>query len=246
MPFTLSHPVAILPFRKRLPPAALAVGAMVPDLPYYAPLPFSPTFTHSWLGTVLVDLPVGLVVLALFHFVLRPPLTALAPQGLRARLPDRAPSQRALLVTAALLTGAATHLVWDSFTHVDGFFVLHWPVMRTSVVGVHRVFNVVMYVSSLGGLAVLAGWFAAWYRRAPVRPGRLPGVTARLRGLTLLACATAATVEALVFGTGDGAAASLYDLVRAVLLGAMIGCTTVLTCYAIAWHLRPALRRRPG
>ncbi|WP_424531976.1 DUF4184 family protein [Sphaerisporangium viridialbum] len=92
MPLTLSHAAAVLPLRRRLPLAALVVGAMVPDLPYYAPLPVSAGTTHGWQGAVLVDLPAGAALLVLFELVLRTPLTALAPEGLRARLPGPAPS----------------------------------------------------------------------------------------------------------------------------------------------------------
>ncbi|MGJ6966525.1 DUF4184 family protein [Streptosporangium sp. G11] len=246
MPFTLSHIVAILPLRRWLPPSALAVGAMVPDLPYYVPLPFSSNITHGWLGALLVDLPAGIVVLVVFHLLLRTPLTALAPEGLRARLPDRAPSGRGVAVVAALLTGVATHLVWDGFTQVGGFAVVHWPAMRVSVVGAHRVFNVVMYASSLGGLVVLACWFALWYRRTAVRPGRWPGVTGRTRGWVLVAGVGAASVGAVMLGNSDRAAVSLYDLVRCVILGGVAGCGAVLLCYVIAWHVWPAPRSRAG
>ena len=38
MPFTLAHPAAILPLRSRyLHTMPLILGAMTPDLPYYAP-----------------------------------------------------------------------------------------------------------------------------------------------------------------------------------------------------------------
>ncbi|WP_440105201.1 DUF4184 family protein [Streptosporangium sp. H16] len=244
MPFTLSHTVAILPLRRWLPPSALAIGAMVPDLPYYLPLPFSSRTTHGWLGALLVDLPVGVAVLVAFNLLLRAPLTALAPDGLRARLPDPAPSGRGIAVVAALLAGVATHLVWDGFTQVGGFAVVHWPAMRVSVVGAHRVFNVVMYVSSLGGLVVLACWFALWYRRAAVTPGRRPGVTGRSRGWVLAAGAGAATVGAVVLGSSDRAAVSLYDLVRCVILGGMIGGGVVLAGYVVAWHVWSAARSR--
>ncbi|GAA4186667.1 DUF4184 family protein [Streptosporangium oxazolinicum] len=246
MPFTLSHTAAILPLRHRLPPSALAVGAMVPDLLYYLPLPFSSKTTHGWLGAVLVDLPVGVAVLVVFHLLLRAPLTALAPDGLRARLPVRAPSGRGVAVVAALLTGVATHLVWDGFTQVGGFAVVHWPVMRVSVVGAHRVFNVVMYVSSLGGLVVLAGWFVLWYLRAAVRPEPRPGVTGRSRGWVLAAGTVAAIAGAVILGSGDRAAVSLYDLVRCVILGGTVGFGAVLLCYAVTWHVWPASRSRTG
>ncbi|GLW06441.1 hypothetical protein Misp01_15710 [Microtetraspora sp. NBRC 13810] len=249
MPFTVSHAAAILPFRRRLPPSALATGAMVPDLPYYLPLPFSSRLTHGWWGTLLVDLPAGLAVLALFHLVLRAPLTSLAPEGLRARLPgpERSARGRALAVPA-LLAGTATHLVWDAFTQVNGFAVRHWAVLRMPVVEPHKMFNVVMYVSSLGGLVVLAAWFALWYRRAPLRPGRWPGAGARLRGSVLLAGAVAAVVGAALLGTGDRAAVSLYDLVRGLLLGGICGAAAVAGCYAAWWHARrlPGLVRTPG
>jgi hypothetical protein len=245
VPFTLSHVVAILPMRRWLPPSALAVGAMVPDLPYYVPLPFSSKTTHSWLGGLPVDLLAGVAVLVVFHLLLRGPLTALAPEGVRARLPDRAPYGRGLAVMAALLIGAATHLVWDGFTQVGGFAVVHWPAMRVSVVGAHRVFNVVMYVSSLGGLVVLACWFALWYRRAAVRPGRWPGVTGLLRGWVLAAGVGAAGVGAIMLGSSDRAAVSLYDLVRCVILGGIGGCGAVLACYTVAWHVWPAMRSCP-
>ncbi|WP_405148203.1 DUF4184 family protein [Sphaerisporangium sp. NBC_01403] len=256
MPLTLSHAAAVLPLRRRLPLAALVVGAMVPDLPYYVPLPVSAGSTHGWQGAVLVDLPAGAALLVLFELVLRTPLTALAPEGLRARLPGPAPSApsgpapsgrapygRGVTVAAALLAGVATHLLWDAFTHVDGFAVVHWQAMRVPVAGVHRVFNVVMYVSSLGGLAVLAGRIATWYRRAPVRPGRWPAAAPRERALVLVAATAAATAGAVL---GSGGAPSLYDLVRSVLLGAMDGCAAILACHAIVWHALGWSRRARG
>lgn len=237
MPFTLSHTVAVLPLRRWLPPSALAVGAMVPDLPYYLPLPFSSNTTHGWQGALLVALPAGAVVLVVFQLLLRAPLTALAPAGVRDRLPDRAPLGNGIEVPAGLLAGVATHLVWDGFTQVGGFAVVHWPAMRVSVVGAHRVFNVVMYVSSLGGLLVLAAWFALWYRHAAVRPGRRPGVTGRVRGWVLVAGVGAAGAGAVMLGTGDRAAVSLYDLVRCVILGGIGGFGAVTVGYTVAWHV---------
>ncbi|MGW4644631.1 DUF4184 family protein [Sphaerisporangium sp. NPDC004334] len=246
MPFTLSHVVAVVPLRRWLPSAGLVVGAVVPDLAYYLPLPYSSGVAHDWRVGWLVDVPAGLVVLAVFHLVLRAPLTALAPGGVRARLPDRGVGGRGPATVAALVAGMATHLAWDAFTHVDGVVVTHWPVMRLPVLGVHRVFNVVMYVSSLAGLAVLVAWFARWYRRVPPRPGRFSGVGRRPRRLVVAGGGAAAGVGAAVLGTGDGAAASIYDQVRAVLLGATAGFAAVLVAYAAMWHLRRLWTARRG
>jgi hypothetical protein len=113
-------------------------------------------------------------------------------------------------------------------------------VLRLPVAGPHRVFNVLMYASSAGGLAVLAGWLVLWYRRAPVRPGRLPGVAGRVRGAVLAAAAVAAVAGAATGAVTDHAAVSGYDLVRCVILGA----ASALACYVLAWHGRNAMSTR--
>jgi hypothetical protein len=235
VPFTLSHVAAILPVRRWLPPSALAVGAVVPDLPYYLPLPFSSASTHAWWG-LLLGVPSGAVLLVLFHQVLRAPLVALAPAGVRTRLPVAPRPAPVAVVVAALVAGMATHLVWDGFTQVGGFAVAHWQVLRLPVIGPHRVFNVLMYASSAGGLAALAGWFALWYRRTPVRSERLPGVAGRMRGAVLATVTVAAIAGAAAGAVTDRAAVSGYDLVRSMILRGADGAAVILACYVLAWH----------
>ena len=79
MPFTLAHPAAILPLRSRyLHTMPLILGAMTPDLPYYAPgnlARFVPE-THEFEASYTVCLALGYLAL-LAIFVLRRPLTAL-------------------------------------------------------------------------------------------------------------------------------------------------------------------------
>ncbi|MEU4509631.1 DUF4184 family protein [Nonomuraea wenchangensis] len=249
MPFTLSHVVAVLPVRRWLPPSALVVGAVVPDAPYYLPLPFSSASTHAWWGPPLLGVPAGLVLLVVFQQVLRAPLTALAPAGLRSRLPDAPRARTApavLAVVAALLAGMATHLVWDAFTQAGGFAVAHWQALRQPVAGAHRVFNVLMYVSSAGGLVILAGWLVRWYRRAPVRPGRWPGLAGRARGLVVTAVSLATAAGAVAGATSDRAAVSDYDLVRSTILGGVDGAALVLACHVLAWHGWTAFAARRG
>lgn len=225
--------MAILPVRRWLPPSALVTGAVVPDAPYYLPLPFSSASTHAWWGPLLC-VPTGVVLLVLFHLVLRAPLAALAPAGLRARLPD-AVRPSPVAAVAALLAGMATHLVWDAFTQVGGFAVAHWQVLREPVVGAHRVFNVLMYVSSAGGLLILGGWLLWWYRRAPVDAGR-PSSPGWVRGVVLAAAAVAVTVGGVAGALSERAAVSDYDLVRCVILGGADGAALVLACYVLVWH----------
>jgi hypothetical protein len=70
-------------------------------------------------------------------------------------------------------------------------------------------------------------------------------VTGLLRGWVLAVGVGAAGVGAVMLGSSDRAAVSLYDLVRCVILGGIGGCGAVLFCYTVAWHVWPAMRSRP-
>ena len=88
MPFTPSHAVVALPFiRTPLVPAAVAVGAMAPDLPLFVrglPLHYGITHDLAWLPVTML---VALVLLLVWRCVLRPAAGELSPAWLAARLP---------------------------------------------------------------------------------------------------------------------------------------------------------------
>jgi len=172
MPFTLAHPAAVLPLRRArlLRTVPLIIGAMAPDVPYYLPWRISkyiPPATHTALGTLTLDLPIGLMLL-FFVWLLRAPLAAPLGPGAQAKCFaalerfGRRPSNWAL-APLSLLIGTWTHLAWDSFTHPDGWMVsrisaLSAPVSLFSYTG--ELCHVLQYASSVFGLAVLAIWFA--------------------------------------------------------------------------------------
>jgi Domain of unknown function (DUF4184) len=71
MPFTVSHVAAVVPIARRpLSVPALVCGAMAPDLPYYLALPVSAAITHSLLGILVADVPLTLVMLAVYYGLL--------------------------------------------------------------------------------------------------------------------------------------------------------------------------------
>jgi len=88
MPFTPSHAVVALPFlRTPLMPAAIAVGAMSPDLPLFLrglPLTYGLTHSFAWLPVTIV---VALVLLLIWRCILRPAVRELSPRWLARRLP---------------------------------------------------------------------------------------------------------------------------------------------------------------
>ena len=186
MPFTLAHPAAILPLRRVsfLRTAGLVVGAVSPVLPSYLPLgPGGHALrlrldTHSLVSSYTVDLALGLVLL-MAVVLLREPLTVLLPArarwlALQALEPFRRRPVEWLLAPLGILIGVWSHLLWDSFTHYDGWAVRHVAVLNDTVtIGWYsgEIFHLLQYLSSALGLLVLA-W---WYRRLRVPPGAVTG-----------------------------------------------------------------------
>ncbi|WP_018685110.1 DUF4184 family protein [Actinokineospora enzanensis] len=177
MPYTISHAAAVLPLVRRTPfvGSALVVGSMSPDLLYFIALePGVDERSHTWLGLVTNDLPVALVVLALYWAFVLPAVVALAPAWLRSRMLPLPPAPRlnpmgVLWVVVSVLLGGVTHIVWDSFTHHYGWGVEHFPSLREWLwVGMPR-YNFLQYLSSVVGVVVLAWWAARNLRkRLPV------------------------------------------------------------------------------
>lgn len=163
MPFTVSHAVAALPFlRTPLPVAALVIGTMAPDLPYFLPLGVPRDFSHSLLGVVTIDLAVGIVALLAWVFLLRAPVLDYAPAWLRERMPAR---ERATVpwVLLALVVGALTHLAIDTLTH-EGSLDAVFPVFALEI-GPWSVSNYVHFVVSVIGAVILAVWVRRWVAR---------------------------------------------------------------------------------
>ena len=125
--------------------------------------------THSFSHSFTTDLLLGYACLAVL-FLLRRPLTALlAPRAralcLRAVAPFSHASEWALAAPAIVL-GVWTHLLWDSFTHANGWIVHRLPVLSAPLVlGAHQwtVYHALQYASSVVGLCVLV----LWYDRLP-------------------------------------------------------------------------------
>jgi hypothetical protein len=203
MPFTLSHPAAVMPLRRIrfLDPLALVIGSMLPDVPYFLPGFLANRFeeTHTLRGSLVTDLPLGLLILVVVLLVRRPLVALLSD---RARWVFLGVTQRFaarpihwLLSIPSLVIGCWTHIVWDSFTHEHGAAVRRIEVLSApiSVFGLYdgQVYHLLQYASSLLGLIVLV----YWYRElASAAPGKVPagGVSLTTRMVLLAIVAIAA------------------------------------------------------
>ncbi len=183
MPFTPSHAVVALPFmRTPLVPAAIAVGAMAPDVPLFLRgMPLHYGLTHS-LGWLPLTVAVALALLLIWRCVLRPAVRELSPRWLADRLPAawdapaapslretfgihgspaRAPVRGILLLVSSLALGVASHIVWDLFTHEDRWGVDVLPLLDQQW-GPFAGYRWLQHGSSVLGLAILAVWAVRW------------------------------------------------------------------------------------
>ncbi|WP_037909197.1 DUF4184 family protein [Actinacidiphila yeochonensis] len=203
MPFTLSHPAAVLPFlragRARGPwiGSALAAGSIAPDVPFFADSLVRGTYgfgrvTHSVWGVPTVDVAIAAALAAAWHGLLREPLTALLP-GRWADAADAltAPAGRPFDARAAgwfavsAAVGAATHVGWDAFTHGGRLGERLLPVLGATVHGM-PLYSLLQYGCSAAALGLL-GWYVphALRRADPAgSKGRTVGATSGERAAT--------------------------------------------------------------
>ena len=188
MPFTPTHVLVAIPIVRRFSSpgifAALAIGSMVPDWPLYFPIGPSYQLTHSFVGIFTACLPIGLIITLLFMATARRPLYELASPGLQQRLTRflNASPHRSLRgvfsMGVAVCFGAATHIVWDSFTHDSTFGVAMFPALQevwVTVLGVNFVgYMALQHGSSLVGLPLMFALYLLWYRRADCQPALDP------------------------------------------------------------------------
>lgn len=253
MPFTLSHPAAVLPLLRRpFSAAALVAGAVAPDLPYFArstPIPVSAqswyepfmnaTTSHGLLGALTVSLPYAVALWGLY-LVARRPVGALLPAP--ATPPDTEPGgpdtllRRGGWVLLSLLIGIATHLVWDSFTHSDGYVVLHVPFLSSALAGDLTWARALQHVSTIGGLLVIAVYL--WRRRFRLLRERTADRTTRTAAWVALGVAVAGSVANTV-ARWDSTALSTRDTIEALLSSAVTGAGAALFAalflYVAAW-----------
>lgn len=185
MPFTPSHAVVALPFlRTPLVPAAIAIGAMTPDLPLFIRgFGVDYSFTHTYANVVFTAV-IALGLFLLWRVVLRPAAAELSPAWLASRLPIgwNTPAAEALnealgigqrwtrplWLAVSLLLGVTSHIVWDAFTHEGRAGVGFLPVLAEQW-GPLPVYRWLQHGSSILGLVILAVWALVWLRRTPAR-----------------------------------------------------------------------------
>jgi len=165
MPLTFSHPAIILPAKylpeKWVSMTALIVGSVTPDFEYFIRLREESFYTHTLAGIFCLDLPAALLLTFIYHYLVRDLFISNIPGFFRKRFSPYMHfkwwqyfKQHFLVVIICLLVGIASHLFWDSFTHLDGYFVRIIPVLKQST---HIFGSRIQYARLLQTISTIVG-----------------------------------------------------------------------------------------
>lgn len=171
MPFTFSHPAIVLPLaglnKKYVSPSALIMGSMAPDFEYFIRMRLKQVHGHSLAGVFYFDLPLTILMLIVFHLLVRKTLILHLPKFFAEKYAAyvnynwRAYAKRYwYVVISSAVIGIFSHLLWDSFTHSPGYFVQFIPGLKET----WHIFNVpipgydfMQLLSTLiGGMVILS------------------------------------------------------------------------------------------
>jgi hypothetical protein len=173
MPIPLAHPSVVLPLRRYCPRwlslPALVIGSMAPDAGYLFDDPGLGGLSHEFFGSIAFAVPVGILSLAIL-FGLRKRVVALLPEPQRQTYEPlcRRPLGPIWIIALSLVIGIWSHVIWDSFVHVDGWVVERLPLLQTPVIQYSgrtaRVSHVLWYGSSFAGVVAVFLALENWKR----------------------------------------------------------------------------------
>lgn len=170
MPFTTSHPAAVLPIKQIFGSysslTGLMAGAMAPDLLYFLTLTTEfRGFSHSWAGLFVFCLPAGILFSFVFHNLFKYQLIRNLPSPLDRKLAGLAQStfkvksSRAwIILILSVAVGTLTHFAWDALTHPEGELARRIPFFLSSIDLFGRprqVSRIFQHVSTITGWVVI-------------------------------------------------------------------------------------------
>ena len=200
MPFTVSHAAAVLPLHRlskhKLPLTALMIGSMAPDFGYFFTHEVSRQITHSFMGLFIFSLPMGMMVWLFYVAMLEKATITLLSDRWHTRFAHTDAITPGLIARAAIaiVLGAVTHLLWDSFTHGRTFMARAFPVLLRPTPGIPwlPIYHLLHAISSVVGLLILAFWARHLHRqpaRSLIRPYKI-SERARIGALWFLGVAS--------------------------------------------------------
>lgn len=170
MPFTLSHPAAVIFFKnKYFNLMGLILGSMAPDFIYF--LLFSPSsgIGHTLSGFIILNLPLCLILNYLFYTYIQEIFILTLPNFISKNYiyllnkKNKLTTLKEYLVFIySCIIGMITHIFWDAFTHNTGFFVENIDFLKNEVLLLNYnipVYKILQHSSTLIGLLIVILFF---------------------------------------------------------------------------------------
>ena len=164
MPLTFAHPAAVLPFSrnsKYVNFLAMVLGSMAPDFEYFLRGMPSGATGHTLSGFITFNLPIVVIVYFIYQTCIHQTLFSHLPSMIKVTNSQKTSSSSLLKVFVFLysaLIGMLTHVVWDSFTHLNGFMVKNLPVLTYTVhifdINI-PIFKLLQHGSTIVGITVI-------------------------------------------------------------------------------------------
>jgi len=196
-----------------------------------------------------------LAVWVIFQFVLKQPTIALMPHALRARMSSSATRLNPLLLSLAsiaIVIGAVTHVIWDSFTHATSPLVVVFPRLQVAVVNIGgqplHVYKLLQHASTIMGLMVMTFWAFRFWKRSRQHSLPIEGQAYSMPSHTLSTTWRIAAIAAIFVSSCTGATidyvfhshGALERRLFFVAIGGMTGCALAWCAIAIVitrkWH----------
>lgn len=247
MPFTLAHPIAILPLwqlsKHRLDLSALAIGATIPDISYFVALQPVPNIGHSLIGIVIEGVPSGVVLLLIGRYWLWKPVRSLLPSALATRVPTQTPYSvlsipRLLNIVLSIAIGALTHIIWDSFTHSYGWGVQRFTWLSAEIAGL-SIYKGLQYGCGVFGFIILLVLLAQFIAKQPQKyqPSKLPSKQQSIAWAGISTVAILMISVAVLSNANDSLSAVVVSMVIGSVSGLGLGLCLYATAFWIAKYL---------
>lgn len=174
MPLTFAHPAAVLPFSRKskyINFLALVLGSMSPDFEYFLRgMPYG-VIGHTFFGFVFFNLPIIIIVYWTYKKCIHSTLYQHLPLILQDCPSDATKSvglfESFVFLYCAFL-GMLTHVVWDAFTHLEGYMVRNLSILTYPVQILNYqipIFKLLQHGSTITGIAFILGYLYIRARR---------------------------------------------------------------------------------
>lgn len=165
MPFTISHPAAVLPIlkNKNINSTAAIIGSMAPDFEYFIHFKPYQVYGHTVSGLLFYNLPLVLLVYIIIELLIKQSLIINLPKQLVCRFYSNTVQTFKLSLRSTIIfiysavLGMLTHLIWDSFTHSSGVAVKWFGLNQTIEFNMIKipVYKLLQHGSTLIGFLII-------------------------------------------------------------------------------------------